>query len=169
MSSKFILILTLLLVSACGTSNENEIHLFNGISFNVHHEEKILPKTLEQQKAFALHFVDSSFQCPLYHVISDSSDTYKLFLTVPVNTNIKDLYSYFKKASELDSSMRVDSDSTSYVYVSIKSDTICKARLFKSFDTSLMNVNAVSLNPLQNDSIISLNGLSSRFQYDENH
>lgn len=168
MPTKLILVCVTILAFACGDSNEKEIQLFNGISFDLRDNEKQIAKTLEQQKSYSFQFEDGAFQCPLYQIIADSSNTYKIYLTIPVNTDIKDLYSFYRAASLKDSSMHIDSDSISYVYVSIKSDSTHKARLFKSFGASLMNINAVCNIPSVSDSILSLNGLSSRFRYDKN-
>lgn len=145
------------LLFACKSTNDNKIDLFNEISFNIVKDEKVVNNN--SQKDYYLSFFENSpIQVPLFKSIL--SDNYAIYIGIPVNLSVKELYEY--KISQVEKAWDTETDSTSYYYLKYFNNENYIVEYCKIVNNSSIYILANSKEEIIVDSLFSKSNLSAR-------
>lgn len=101
-----------LFIFSCSNEKENEIPLFNGLTFQLNEGESIGEIDSRAKENYAQYF-NSPFQIPLFKYIKHSN--YEIYIGLPYNTSIEVMTQY--ELNKQDSSLaklNLETDSISY-------------------------------------------------------
>lgn len=83
--------LFILFISSCNNIDSNEIYLTQDNYFKINTNEKLINIDTNINKEFIELNLDLNINKPLYKVISDKKDNYKMFLSYSISTNMNTL------------------------------------------------------------------------------
>ena len=84
-----VLLFLLVLISCKSAISDQEVFLFNDISFNLRNNEKIVGLDKKNVAIFDSCFLNRKIQLPLFKCIKN--DDYSLYLALPLDASIKEL------------------------------------------------------------------------------
>lgn len=143
----------------CKSQQDHKISLFNEIFFNLKDGEELATIDINKKDIFNSYFEDKSIQIPLFKCIS--SNNYLIFIGIPYNTSIKELYS-----DNLTHSLNMtysESDSINYFYKAYNNDNEQITIYTQNFSNNLVYVLTVSNSAELSDSLFNIDKLSNRF------
>jgi hypothetical protein len=155
-SSFFILVL----LGCSSVINNNELFLFNNISFKINHDEKIVDVTPNLTVKYFNYVKNSHLQIPLLKVINGRD--YTIFLGIPYNTSLKKLTQIQLLQNSTDSIL-FQSDSSSYYFKKQNNDSIFIAEYSRIFDKNIIYILAETRSKLIADSLFNQTQFSNRF------
>lgn len=143
----------------CASKKENEVVLFNDLTFRLLEGEQVVGIDAEKEAGFHSHFKISDVQVPLFKCIT--SKAYTIYLGVPFNTNIKKL-SDPNLLAHADNGSSFEGDSTSYFHIRYQhEDAYCTAYA-KKIDDNLIYILTTTTSRELSDSLFSTTMLSTR-------
>lgn len=102
----------LISIFSCSSKKENEIPLFNGLTFQLNEGESIGEIDSRAKGNYAEYF-NSPIQIPLFKYIQHSD--YQMFIGLPYNTSIESMTQYeLNKQDSLIANLTFESNSISY-------------------------------------------------------
>lgn len=144
----------------CTSKEEHEITLFNDTTFKLTEGEamsSIDAKTEEDYYSYLNN--NTAIQIPLFKCIT--SETYSIYLGLPIHTTIKKLADF--KLKEVNNSSFFESDTTSYFYIRHQNKDKYISEYAKVVDGNTIYVLTVANALNVSDSLFNVEALSNRF------
>ena len=152
-------LLIALFISACSSTNDNEVVIFNNISFNLIEGEKLCFSETNNKEHYHAYFSNTDLQIPLFRCIENKD--YLIYIGIPFNTSLSELVE-FQILNHLESPISFESDTLSYFYKSHKIGTDYHIEYSKEIDKNLIYILAVTNSRAIFDSLFSHKTLSNR-------
>ena len=155
-----LLLLLIVSVLSCTTEKRNEIPLFNEVTFILLEGENIVDIKPAITERYFSHFINHSFQIPLFRYIENSN--YEIFIGIPYGTSIKKLIN--SQLINQDSSL-IDSksDSVSYYFKKHEKKSSYITEYAVNFENNLIYILSVTNSKEVSDSLFNYFELSERF------
>ena len=155
-----VLLFLLVLISCKSAISDQEVFLFNDISFNLRNNEKIVGLDKKNVAIFDSCFLNRKIQLPLFKCIKN--DDYSLYLALPLDASIKEL-------SEIEMHGRFENDSFStdtstYFYAEEKSNNEKVLIYTQQFQKNLIYLLVHSKSTSLSDTLFSIDNLKKRFK-----
>jgi len=157
-----ILYLSISLILVCCSSKQDQdqnLFLFNDISFKLIDGEKVVNTDSKHKEIFHSYHDAKSTQIPLFKCLE--SDNYSIFIGVPFNTSLIEL-SNISMPPHLKLTL-FEGDSINYVYKAYNSEKELVTIYAKNFMDNLVYVLTVSNSAELSDSLFNAKALSNRF------
>lgn len=148
-----------MLLICCTSKHDNNVFLFNDISFKLIDGEEVVTIDSIMKETFISFFDDKTVQVPLFRCIK--ADSYLIFIGIPFNTSVKEL-AHLNLSQSLQQTF-FESDSINYFYKAFHSEFEFITVYTKSFDNNLVYVLTTSNIALLSDSLFNMEAISNRF------